>query len=190
LLNRRKAVILVPLKALAEQKYRQIQQTFGRLGAKCLVVTGDYPDNYSRFAAGRYDISVAVYEKFDLLLTESLDVLGTIGLVAIDELQNVFEPGRGAVLERLITKLFNSVYQPSIVGLSAVIGDTTESAGILADWFNAVLVRKTPDQWTCCAALPLTANSVICLSIPAIKGANPLLRLIRRETRSTASSIK
>ena len=41
LTHRRKTVMLVPLKSLAEQKHSLFQETYGPLGVKCLVVTSD-----------------------------------------------------------------------------------------------------------------------------------------------------
>ncbi len=143
LTHRQKTVMLAPLKSLAEQKYSLFQETYGPLGVKCLVVTGDHPENDKRFADGDYQIAVAIYEKFDLLLTGALDTLKNTGLVVIDEIQTVSEPGRGAVLERLLTKVLASVYEPSLVSLSAVIGDNACSAGRLAQWLGATLVEET-----------------------------------------------
>ena len=140
---RQKTVLLMPLKSLAEQKYDLLVRTYGDIGVKVLIVTGDHPENDTRFAAGDYQIAVAIYEKFDLLLTASLDILNTIGLVVIDEIQTIGEPGRGPVLERLLTKIRASVYEPSLVGLSAVIGDDAVSAGRLAEWLDAQLVEET-----------------------------------------------
>ncbi len=140
---RQKTILLMPLKSLAEQKYDLFTHTYGDLGVKILIVTGDHPENDARFAAGDYQIAIAIYEKFDLLLTASLDALATVGLVVVDEIQTISEPGRGAVLERLLTKIKASVYEPSLVGLSAVIGDDAVSAGRLADWLDAVLVEET-----------------------------------------------
>ncbi len=140
---RQKTVMLFPLKSLAEQKYELLEQTYGDLGVRSLIVTGDHPENDRRFYGGDYQIALAIYEKFDLLLTNSLDALKNIGLVVIDEIQSVTEPGRGAVLERLLTKILASGYNPSMVGLSAVIGDDAGSAGQLATWLNATLVEET-----------------------------------------------
>ncbi len=143
LLNRQKTVLLFPLKSLAEQKYRSFMSTYGPLGVKCLIASGDHPENDTAFSQGDYQVAVAIYEKFDLLLTANLDALSNIGLVVIDEIQTVGEPGRGAVLERLLTKILASVYVPSLVALSAVIADKDSAAGRLADWLGAVLIQET-----------------------------------------------
>jgi len=138
---RRKTVMLFPLKSLAEEKYRRLKETFAPLGVKCLIVTGDHPENDAAFAAGDFRLAVAIYEKFDLLLAVNLDALKNIGLVVIDELQMIAEPGRGAILERLLTRILASTYKPSLVALSAVLGG--RGAARLADWLSAELVEET-----------------------------------------------
>ncbi len=143
LMARRRVVMLFPLKSLAEQKYESLQKSLGQLGVDCIVVTSDHPESDKKFAEGDYRVALAIYEKFDLLLTARLDTLKNIGLVVVDELQTVGEPGRGAILERLLTKILASVYTPSLLGLSAVIGDDVASAGRLADWLKAELVEET-----------------------------------------------
>jgi helicase len=143
LIHRQKTVHLVPLKSLAEHRYHLFQETYGPLGVKCLVVTGDHPENDKKFATGDYQIAIAIYEKFDLLLTAALDALKTIGLIVVDEIQTVADPERGAILERLLTKIQASVYTPSLIGLSAVIGDNAASAGRLAEWLGATLIEET-----------------------------------------------
>lgn len=142
LANRQRVVLLFPLKALAEQTYARFKETYTPLGIRCLIVTGDHPDNDRPFASGDYDIAICIYEKFDLLLTRSLDLLKTIGLVVVDEIQTIGEPDRGALLERLLTKLNASIYHPALLALSAVIGDNSASAGKLAEWLNADLVEE------------------------------------------------
>ncbi len=143
LVSRRKTVLLFPLKSLAEQTYRLYSETYAPLGVKCLIATGDHPENDRRFREGDYQVAIAIYEKFNLLLTESLDALKNIGLIVLDEIQTVAEPGRGALLELLVTKILASVYEPSLVALSAVIGDSEHSAGCLADWLGATLVEES-----------------------------------------------
>ncbi len=139
---RRKVVMLFPLKSLIEEKFRQFDKTYKPLGIKTLIVTGDHPENDSLFLAGDYHIALCIYEKFDSFLTASLDILKNIGLVVVDEIQTIAEPGRGAVLEQLLTKIRCSVYTPSILGLSAVIGDDSSSAGKLASWLDAIVVEE------------------------------------------------
>jgi helicase len=141
LVNRQKALLLFPLKSLAEEKYRLFQQTYEPLGIRCLIATGDHPENDEAFNSGAYHLAVAINEKFDLLLTHQLDALKNIGLVVVDEVQMISEPGRGAILERLLTKMLAATYQPKLVALSAVLADRTVEP--LAAWLSAHLVEET-----------------------------------------------
>jgi len=140
LLERRKVVMLFPLKSLAEQKYRELHSCYGPLGLDCLVATGDHPENDNRFLAGDFHLAVSIPEKFDLLLTARLDALRTIALLVVDELQTIAEPKRGAVLELLLTKLLASSYHPRLLALSAVTDH--ETAQRVADWLRADLVEE------------------------------------------------
>jgi len=139
--RRQRAVMLFPLKSLAEEKYRLFEKTYGPLGVKCLIATGDHPENDRRLADGDYHIALIIHEKFDLALTNRLDLLKNIGLIVVDEIQMISESGRGAILERLLTKVLASEYQPEIVALSAVLAERTVEP--LADWLGAVLVEET-----------------------------------------------
>jgi helicase len=141
LVSRQKVVMLFPLKALAEEKYRQIGGCYRALGLECLIVTGDHPENDGKFMEGKFHLAIAIYEKFDLLLATQLDTLRSIGLVVIDELQMLTEPFRGAMLERLLTKLRASTYRPTLLALSAVI--SREASAELARWLDADLVCET-----------------------------------------------
>ena len=143
LTERKKSVLLFPLRSLAEENYRLLKKTYEPLGVKTIIVTSDHPENDSLFRDSKYNIAVAVYEKFDLLLTSALDSLVNVGLVVVDEIQTIAEPGRGTVLERLLTKIAASGYKLTVIGLSAVIGDSAVSAGKLADWLGAALVEET-----------------------------------------------
>lgn len=142
LTSRKKAVVLFPLKALANQKYEQFQKVYGPLGIKTILVSGDHPENDRRFLRGDYDIALCIYEKFNRYLTASIDALKTIGLVVVDEIQTIADPSRGAVLENILTKLKVSSYESSLVSLSAVIGDENNSAGRLAEWLDAELIEE------------------------------------------------
>ncbi len=141
LTQRRQAVLIFPLKSLAEENYRLLNDTYGPLGIRCLIATADHPENDRAFSEGDYQVAVSIYEKFDLLLRADLDILKNIGLLVIDEVQMIAEKGRGAVLERLLTTVRASSYQPELIALSAVIGNT--DADRLASWLNVRLVEES-----------------------------------------------
>lgn len=141
LVERKKVLLLFPLKSLAEEKYRVLSSLLAPLGISCLIATGDHSDSDSAFFRGDYQVAITIYEKFDLLLTARLESLATIGLVVVDELQMLATPVRGAVLERLLTRMKAFGRGPSLIGLSAVLA----GGGLvrLGEWLDAVVVEET-----------------------------------------------
>ncbi|MBD3401475.1 DEAD/DEAH box helicase [candidate division GN15 bacterium] len=140
LAHRQRVVWLVPLKSLAEEVSRTLRRRYQPLGIEVIVVTGDHPENDRAFRQGAFQLAVVIYEKLDLLLTAEMDRLCGIGLVVVDELQMIAEPGRGPILERLLLKLLRGAYRPRLLTLSASLGDT--AARELAGWLGAELVQE------------------------------------------------
>ncbi len=125
-----KAVYLVPLKALAEEKYKEFK-FWERIGLKIAVTTGDY-DSTEEWL-GRYDIIIATSEKFDSLLRHKSPWIRDVKLIIADEVHLLGSYDRGATLEMILAHLRDKA---QILGLSATIGNAEE----LAEWLNAELV--------------------------------------------------
>ncbi len=136
--QRKKAIFLVPLKAVAEEKYRQFRDCYGDLGLRITIATRDHQDNDGSVEKGRFDIAIMVYEKFNSLLLGNFDLMAQIGTVVVDELQMLEDKTRGAQLELALTKLLYSDYNPQLVALSAVLGEATE----LAQWLGCRLLLE------------------------------------------------
>ncbi len=138
--KRQKALFLVPLKAVAEEKFRQFVNCYQGIGLKVVIGTRDYPEYDADIENGNFDIAVLVYEKFNSLLLANFDLLSQVGTVVVDELQMLEDPSRGARLELALSKLLYSSYNPQIVGLSAVLGEASDLAGWLG---GSLLLEKT-----------------------------------------------
>ena len=123
----RKAVFLLPFKALANEKYDEFEQLYGHgLGLRVLRCTGDYSDQTGPFVKGRYDVALLTYEMFLGLSVAMPTLLSKIGLVVLDEAQFITDPSRGIGVELLLTNLLaarDRGITPQIVALSAVIGE-------------------------------------------------------------------
>ena len=123
----RKAVFLLPFKALANEKYEEFEQLYGQgLGLRVLRCTGDYSDQTGPFVKGRYDVALLTYEMFLGLSVAMPTLLCKIGLVVLDEAQFITDPTRGIGVELLLTNLLAAKergVEPQIVALSAVIGN-------------------------------------------------------------------
>ncbi len=125
-----KAVYLVPLKALAEEKYREFKE-WEKLGLKVAATTGDYDSTDDWL--GRYDIIVATAEKFDSLLRHGARWIDDVKLVVADEVHLIGSYDRGATLEMILTHMLD---RAQILALSATVGNAEE----LAEWLDASLV--------------------------------------------------
>ena len=123
----RKAVFLLPFKALTNEKYEEFEKLYGQgLGLRVIRCTGDYTDQTEPFLKGQYDVALLTYEMFLGLSVAMPTPLSKIGLVVLDEAQFIIDPKRGIRIELLLTNLIAARergIKPQIVALSAVIGD-------------------------------------------------------------------
>ncbi len=144
--NRRKALFLVPLKSIAEERYREFANRYRKLGIRVVISTGDHREFEHDLENGKFDLGILVYEKFNQLLIRNLDLLASVGLIVIDEVQMIGDCERGATLELAILKTQHSQYHPQIVALSAVLDNAEELAAwlgcrLLVDHFRPVELR-------------------------------------------------
>ncbi|MDP3733681.1 MAG: DEAD/DEAH box helicase [Nanoarchaeota archaeon] len=135
-LNQGKALYIVPLKALANEKYKEFQQLLEGTPFKVMMSTGDI-DSDSEYLAN-YNILVLTAEKLDSLLRHKVSWLADVKTVIIDEIHLLNDLNRGPTLEIIIT-LLKLLIQPQLIGLSATIGNPKE----LAQWLEAELVTDT-----------------------------------------------
>ena len=132
-----KAVYIVPLKALANEKFREFKRKYGHFCDIALSIGDlDKADPY----LGKYDLIITTSEKFDSLIRHHCNWLGEIRVVIVDEVHLLNDPGRGPTLEILITMLKQMIKNLQLIALSATIGNPEE----LAEWLGAELVI---DDW-------------------------------------------
>lgn len=139
----RKAVFLLPYKALVNEKYEDFSALYGdRLDLRVARCSGDWQDQVGDILRGKYDIAFFTYEKFLSLSVSAPHILNQIGLVVLDEAQFITEPGRGMVVELLLTNLVCARQRgvaPQLLTLSAVIGD----ANAFDRWLDCGLLLTT-----------------------------------------------
>ena len=133
--KKKKAVYIVPLKALATEKFRYFSKKYPFLNVG--VSSGDYDSN--DYYMKDMDIIIATSEKFDSLLRRNVKWINQIRTVIIDEIHLMNGKNRGPTLEIVITHLLR-MKGIRIVGLSATIGNPKE----LKDWLKADLIY---DKW-------------------------------------------
>lgn len=131
------AVYIVPLKALASEKYKDFKRKYSKI-AKIALSIGDIDSSDSYLA--EYDLIVTTSEKLDSLIRHHSPWLSSIKTVIIDEVHLLNDTERGPTLEILITILKQLLKNVQIIALSATIGNAEE----LAEWLQADLIV---DDW-------------------------------------------
>lgn len=135
--QQKKTIFLVPMKAIAEEKFEDFTKKYGPFGLKIAISTHDRPEFDDAILAGYFDIAIVIFEKMNALLTQSIATLNSCGLIAVDELQLLNDKTRGPGLEILLTKIkmikesSGSTFQ--FLGLSAVLADLNK----FDRWVNA-----------------------------------------------------
>ena len=140
-LDRRRALFLMPLKALVNDKLRQFQRVYGPFGIRTIEATGE-TDDITPLLRGQYDIALLTYEKFTAIALTHPHVIEQVGTIVVDEVQMIADESRGANLEFILTLLRmrrREGLEPQLIALSAVIGDTNG----LERWLGGRLLRRT-----------------------------------------------
>lgn len=122
-----KCLYIVPLKALASEKFEEFQNK----GVKVGIATGDLDkrDEY----LGKNDIIITTSEKADSLLRNNARWMELVTCLVIDEAHLIDSEDRGATLEMVITKLRYLNKNMQIIALTATIGNPRTFAG----WLDA-----------------------------------------------------
>jgi helicase len=124
--RRRRAVFLLPMKALVNDKFDQFTSLYAPAGIATIRATGDDSDDVPAFLRGQFDLALLTYEKYAMLALASPHVLDLAMTVVVDEAQILADQSRGPNLEFLLTLLNTRRAQtgtPQIITLSAVVGD-------------------------------------------------------------------
>ncbi|MBN1431865.1 MAG: DEAD/DEAH box helicase [Methanomicrobiaceae archaeon] len=137
--NRGNTLFLVPLVALANQKYSRFTKKYSFLDVSLKTGVSRLNIPETRVKANRSmdsAVIVGTYEGIDHIL-RSGKTLGKIGTVVIDEVQTLEEPERGHRVDGLISRLKFVAPHAQFLYLSATIG----FPHLLAGKLNACLIE-------------------------------------------------
>lgn len=131
-----KILYLVPLRALARQKYDDFKKRYERLGMRVMQSTGDYDSADPWLERG--DLIIATNEKIDSLIRHHASWLSDVRLVVVDEIHLLGDSHRGPTLEIVLTRLKDLYPEIRVLGLSATIKNASE----IAAWLRAELIES------------------------------------------------
>ena len=132
-----KTIYIVPLKALATEKYKEFKEKYSRI-ANITLSIGDMDSEEKGLS--NFDLIITTSEKLDSLIRHHSPWLQDVKTVIIDEIHLLNDPNRGPTLEILITILRQLLKNIQLISLSATIGNPEE----LAEWLKAELII---DDW-------------------------------------------
>lgn len=131
-----KCVYIVPLKALASEKYNDFTKKYNTIGMKIAISIGDY-DSAEDWLGG-YDLIICTSEKLDSLMRHDAKWVKDVSLIIADEIHLMNDVSRGPTLEVVITRLRHLNPKLHIVALSATIQNAEE----LGKWLGADVIRS------------------------------------------------
>ncbi len=126
----KKALFLVPLKAVASEKYEEFSRKYGQL-FNVKVSTGDYEAIPEEITEA--NLIIATYERFDSLLRTRPEWLPDIAVIIIDEVHMIGQKERGSRLESVIIRLKEYLPYTQLICLSATVKNSEE----LSSWLDA-----------------------------------------------------
>lgn len=131
-----KVIYLVPLRALAREKYDDFFNRYKGAGIKVMQSTGDY-DSADPWLYNA-DIIISTNEKMDSLLRHRASWLRDVSLVVADEIHLIGDHHRGPTLEIVLTRLSWMNPKLRFIALSATIPNAAD----ISRWLNAILVES------------------------------------------------
>ena len=131
-----RGVYIVPLKALASEKFRELSEICKSVDLKVGLAIGDRSSE-NNFVEDS-DVLVCTSEKLDSMLRSNPSLMDDIGIVVADEFHLLQDPNRGPTLEILLSRIRHRVEGAQILALSATVGNAND----LAEWLDADLVKS------------------------------------------------
>lgn len=132
--DRSKAIYIVPLKALAMEKYEELSELGRALNLSVGLGIGDATSEAKNIK--ECNILVCTSEKLDSLLRHNAEMVADVCCVIADEFHLMNDGTRGPTLEINLTRLRHIKPDAQLVALSATVGN----ASALAEWLEAELV--------------------------------------------------
>jgi helicase len=129
-----KAVYIVPLKALASEKFEDLSELCSAVGLTVGLGIGDASAEAKKI--DECDVLVCTSEKLDSLMRNRSELMANVSIVVADEFHLMNDGTRGPTLEINLTRLRHLRPKAQIIALSATVGNCED----LAKWLDATLI--------------------------------------------------
>jgi len=126
-----KTIYLVPLRALADEKYRHFKKLYSNYGIETVISTCDRSEDDHNIISGDYDVAVMAYEKFNYFCLMCPRFLEIVSLIIIDEMQLINDSKWGPLLESMVNHIESNNKDIKIIALSAFV----DGQDALVRWF-------------------------------------------------------
>lgn len=143
-LRKQRSVYMVPLKALASEKFQELKK-LRSLGMKVSIAVGDYDE--SPQVIRKSDVVVATSEKLDSMIRHDPSIVYEMGLLVADEVHLIGDPSRGPIEELVLATVSHINPDTRILCLSATmtnheqISEWTDSVPVVSDFRPVPLTR-------------------------------------------------
>ena len=131
-----RAVYIVPLKALASEKFDELKEIGQHLGLNIGLGIGDATSEAKNI--DDCDILICTSEKLDSLMRTRSELMSNVSVVVADEFHLLHDASRGPTLEINLTRLRTLRPSAQLIALSATVGN----CDVLAKWLDATLVQS------------------------------------------------
>ena len=135
-LEGQKAIYVVPLKALAKEKFRDLKEITNKMNLEVGLAIGDREGETS--SVNNSDIIVCTSEKLDSLIRTKSEFMDKIGILVVDEFHLINDFTRGPTLEIVLSRIRHKKPDVQIIALSATVGNSEK----LSNWLDARLVKS------------------------------------------------
>lgn len=132
-----RGLYIVPLRALASEKYDRLGQLADSLDVDVAIATGDLDSEEHGLADA--DVIVATSEKVDSMIRNDAAWADDLDCVVADEVHLIDDAHRGPTLEVTLAKLAAINANLQVVALSATI----RNPQAIADWLDATLIESS-----------------------------------------------
>jgi helicase len=136
---RQKTVVLVPLKAIAEEKYKIFHQRYSSLGIRVRLATRDHTIHDLDIIQNRFDIAIMIYEKFNCFTANDISAIKAASCFVMDEFQMISDPVRGIEFELAVIKI--RALNPAAQVVVLMGGGS--SPGKISQWLKYPLLEES-----------------------------------------------